>query len=665
MGLRRNSKYRIVWRRLLACLMLSACTASSDNEIDFSGPVAGWPVVTATRSGEQYSPLTQINRKNVDSLEIAWTYESPEDMLAEEADDPTNFGAHTSYSVETTPVLFDQELIFCTPHHRVVALMPETGSELWQYDPEMDLDAAPSHFCRGVATWTDSGSDPDQFCSKRVFANSGEGRLLALDAKTGKLCSDFGKQGEIDLRANLGIAKPRSIYITSPPLVLKDLVITGSAIRDSFALNMPGGVVRAFDARTGELVWAWDPVGPGMTPVTAEDARSGAIFTRGTPNVWSLMTADIENGLLYLPTGNAPVDFFKGRERAIDYYGSSVVALRIDTGKVAWSFQTVHHDLWDYDVAAQPVLYTHDGGIPAMAVATKQGNVFLLNRLTGEPLFRVEEKPVPQTDIPGEWTSPTQPFPTRPKPLARPVTEKDVLNFPIASSGCRSTFDGTRNKGVFTPPSLEGTLQSPGLSGGFNWGSVSINPVKGLLVGVYLDLPWIVQLKPRSKLISGDDEEIPQGATQTPQYGTMYSVVRRPFLSESGIPCTTPPWGWLIAIELATGKEAWRKPLGSLYGRVPLIGSMLTVGAPVSGGVMQTASGLIFTGASVDEHFRAFDADTGDTLWAYHLPYSAHATPMTYRLSENGKQYLIVATGGATDLDRKIGNALVAFVLPD
>jgi quinoprotein glucose dehydrogenase len=367
-----------------------------------------------------------------------------------------------------------------------------------------------------------------------------------------------------------------------------------------------------------------------------------------------------------LPTGNAAVDFYKGAERPIDYYGSSVVALKIDTGEVVWRFQTVKNDHWDFDVAAQPTLYEHAGKTPAIAIATKTGNVFLLNRLTGEPIFPVEEHPVPATDLPGETVSATQPFPTRPAPLSKELTEKDVMNFPIASRGCMDTFNAMRNEGSFTPPSLRGTVQSPGVSGGFNWGSNSVNSKQRVFVGALLNMPWTIQLAQRPSIESGADKSVPGTWNDAPQYDTQYSATRRPFLSDKAIPCVKPPWGELVAIDLDSGEVRWRRPLGSLYGRVPLIGKWLNVGAPVVGGVMQTAGGLVFAGASIDEHLRAFDVDTGDVLWTTHLPYSAHGIPMTYRLRSDARQFVVVATGGIEGIDQRVGDeALVAFALPD
>ena len=542
---------------------------------------------------------------------------------------------------------------------------PSTGRELWRYDPKMDL-AVPSHFCRGVASWSGSEQRVGEPCEQRILSTTGDGRLIALDLTTGALCKEFGDRGSVDLTANLGPLKPGEYYQTAPPLVIRDLILTGSAVRDGFRTDTAGGVIRAWNVRSGKLVWAWDPVGPSMQPVTAADAEAGRVFTRGTPNVWSFMSADADRGLVYLPTGNAPPDHFKGAERNIDYYGSSVVALEAATGRVVWRFQLVHHDLWDYDSPAQPVLY-EQGPVPALAIASKMGHIFLLNRVTGKPLFPVEERAVPSTDVPGEWSSPTQPFPTRPKPMyPERLTESDLNQAPFLAEGCKARFQSLRNEGLFTPPSLTGTLQDPGVAGGFNWGSGSIDPRTLTLVATYLRMPFIVKLIPRRNQRTAEEDNAPMDSSEMPQYGAPYEVTGRvPFLSAQGVPCVKPPWGSIVAFNLASGMELWRRPVGSLLGRVPLIGSVLEVGVPVAGGTLQTASGLVFVGATMDETFRAFDAKSGNELWSTHLAFSGHATPMSYRLTKDSRQYVVIATGGTAGVDARLGLAVVAFALPD
>lgn len=640
-------------------LLLTACQPRQP--LDYSGPVAGWDEPTGTKGGGQFTPLTQINADNVKQLKVAWTYDSPDFSRGTDA----SGSPHAKSNVVVTPVIANGKMLLCTPHHRVVALDPRTGKELWNFDPKMN-QAVPSHFCRGVSVWHEPQPVAGQACQSRVLSSSGDGRLIALDLETGKLCEDFGQAGTVDMKAHLGPLNDTEYYNTAHPFTVNDLVLSGHAMRDSFRTLTGGGVVRAWNVRSGELVWAFDPVGPKMKAVTAEEAKAGAVFTRGTPNVWSFMSADVENNLVFLPTGNAAPDGYKGPPREIDHYGSSVVALNALTGQVVWRFQTVHHDLWDYDVGSQPVLYMHQDKTPAVAVSTKHGHIYLLNRLTGEPLFPVEQRPVPQTDVPGETTSPTQPFPTLPLPILNSrLTVDDLSTLPFVTKGCKETFDALRNEGMFTPPSLRGTLQSPGIAGGYNWGAGSINPQTGVYVANFMNMPFIITLKPRTDHRKPEENNDAVDWTSLPQYESPYELKRVPFLSTRGVPCVKSPWGSTIAIDTATGKELWRRPMGTLAGQIPLIGSLFNVGTPGSGGTLQTATGLVFTAFSTDEHMRALDVRTGKEIWTVRLPFSAHATPMSYRLAADEKQFLVIATGGTAAMDPKVGNTLVAFTLTD
>ena len=662
-------KQRVVSTLLVSVFLLSAC---SDNiVIDYTGPIADWPNVTGAKGGGQFSPLTQIDKDNVDSLEIAWTY-SPADIKGpgghgEPAGNIEDATAHASISVSVTPIIAGDKMLLCSPQHRVIALDPETGKEFWSYDPKMDR-VVQTHTCRGVASWSNSERISGQACQQQVFSMSGDGRLIGLDIETGRPCADFGEGGTLNLTRDLGPVKRAEYYQTSPPLVIGDLIVAGSGVRDGFRTDTAGGVIRAFDARSGKLVWAWDPVAPEMPAVTAEDVAQGRTFTRGTPNAWTFLSADIENNLIFVPTGNPGVDFFRGKPRdRFNYYGSSVVALKAETGEVVWHFQTVHHDIWDYDVGAQqPVLYEHQGKIPAIAVATKPGHIFLLNRLTGGPLFAIEERSVPDSDVPGEWTSPTQPFPTLPEPVGgTALTGKDLMKYPWASKGCSERFAELRSGPLFTPPSLQGTLVNPGIGGGFNWGGMAISPATGTLVSTYLKIPFSVKLVPREDNRTPEEDNDPVDWQSFPQYGTPYRLATSPFLSDRGVPCIKPPWGMMLAIDLSSGETLWEIPIGNLNTFVPLIGRWLNVGTPVSGGPMQTASGLAFVAATTDEYFRAFDAQTGRELWAQQLPFSAHAIPMTYRLSKQSKQFVVIASGGSNVMDKHQGDTLVAFALPN
>jgi quinoprotein glucose dehydrogenase len=523
--------------------------------------------------------------------------------------------------------------------------------------------------CRGVAYWRDARAAADAVCRDRIYTGTVDARLIALDARTGARCASFGAAGDVDLLHGLGDVRRGEYYVTSAPLVIDDLVVTGAFVKDGQRLDAPGGAVRAFDARTGALRWVWDPVPPGMPAVTAEQIGQGATLTRGTPNVWSQMSADPQRGLIYVPTGNPSPDHFGGTEPrgSKSYYGSSIVALDAATGAVRWHFQTVHHDLWDYDVAAQPVLFQQrrDGrDIPAVIGATKLGFIFLHNRLDGTPLFPVEERPVPASTVPGEHAAPTQPFPTKPAPLhPLALSRADLWGLTFWDKHkCQAQFDTFDYRGVFTPPSFKDTLEYPGLGGGINWGSVSVDPINNRMIVNLQIAPFLVRLAPRAAVAAGGQATDLVGIN--PQEGTPYVAVRNVFLSPLKMPCVPPPWGRLIAIDLNTGNKLWERPLGNLHTLAPpVIGNMLEWGTPNTGGSLQTASGLVFIAATMDKYFRAFDAESGKELWRYELPFAGHATPMTYRA--NGKQYVVIAAGGHGALGDEIGDALVAFALPD
>ncbi|HEY9545985.1 MAG TPA: membrane-bound PQQ-dependent dehydrogenase, glucose/quinate/shikimate family, partial [Solimonas sp.] len=416
-------------------------------------------------------------------------------------------------------------------------------------------------------------------------------------------------------------------------------------------------------ARSGALRWVWDSVPPTMHAVTADEIANGATLTPGTPNSWALMSADPEHHLVFVPTGSAAPDHYGGDERkGLSYYGESVVALDSRSGAVRWHFQTVHHDLWDYDLAAQPVTYLHDGKTPAVIAATKLGFVFLLDRLTGKPLFPVEERKVPASTVPGEHASPTQPFPTRPAPLHPLTLSRDALwGLTFWDKGkCRDAFDALDYQGVFTPPSLKGTLEYPGLGGGINWGSVSVDPVHRRMIVNLQTAPFTIKLVPRAQYkgaMNGGDL-----VAVGPQEGTPYVVVRGPFLSPLKTPCVAPPWGKLVAIDLDTGNKLWERPLGNLHGMAPF-GDHFNTGTPNSGGSMQTASGLVFIAATMDSYVRAFDAGNGDELWRYELPFGGHGVPISYRLKADGPQYVVIAAGGHGALGDEVGDAVVAFTL--
>jgi quinoprotein glucose dehydrogenase len=653
-GLVPSVLFSILLPLIAACLLACGDHDSTSGSIDFSGPTAGWAQVGGNPEGQRYSPLTQINRENVAQLEEAWRFESGDVT-------PTT-------SLQVTPILVDDDLVLCTPRNQVISIDAETGEEQWRFDAQPDLAGIYNPLCRGVA----HGMVPAAAggtCHSRIYLGTLDARLIALDSETGKPCPGFGVEGEVNLLAGIGETRDGEYYMTSPPTWVAGHVVTGAWVTDGQRVDAPGGVVRGWDAETGELVWAWDPVPEDREPVTAADVARGAEYTRGTANAWSLLSADEERGLVFLPMGNAAPDHYGGERHGLGAFASSVVALDARTGERRWNFQTVHHDVWDYDVASQPVLYTHPGGpegrgVPALAQATKMGHIFLLDRLTGLPIFPVEERAVPQGGVTGELISPTQPFPTLPPPLhPHSLPDEDVWGLtPIDRAECRKLVASLRNDGIFTPPSHEGSIVFPGLGGGVNWGSLSVDDTRGRLIVNSMRNPFIVQIVPRENAgdLSGTDLVGAQ-----PQEGTPYVVIRAPLLSSWGMPCTPPPWGQLTSIDLATGEIEWQRPLGHLRELAPAFGGFLEWGTPNQGGPIQTAGGLAFIAATMDRAFRAFDVETGEELWSTRLPTSGHATPMTYRVGPKGRQFVVIAAGGHFPLGSPPDDALIAYALPE
>jgi len=655
--------------------------AVADTALSGAGGPSSWTAVGGDNRGQKYAPLADIDRRNVSRLKLAWRYDS--------GDFSKGTSEHGATALQVTPLMVESTLYFCTPYNRVIALDAESGRERWRYDPKVALKNVYTPVCRGVAWWRDAQAPPDAACRDRIFTNTLDARLLAVDAKTGLACAGFGGERGVNLLEGLGEVRSAEVYSTSPPLVIGDRVLTGAFVRDGQRVDAPGGGVRAYDARSGELLWLWDPVPPERKPVTAADVKNGATLTRGTPNVWGLMSADADAGLVYVPTGSPSPDHYGGSERAhMDYYGASIVALDAASGAVRWHFQTVHHDVWDYDIGAQPLLFEHRsaaGSVPALLASTKLGHVFVLNRLSGEPLFPVEERAVPQTTVPGETTAPTQPFPTLPPPLHGARLDRDELwglTF-WDRRKCEAQYDALDNGGMFTPPSLKGALEYPGLGGGINWGGASIDPVRGRMIVNLQTVPFVIKLVPRAEYeaahpkIAAEQSQEPQtgrdpagGAADAnelvalnPQAGTPYVAVREPLLSPLMTPCIKPPWGRLVAIDLGSGAVQWQQPLGTLHGLAPLIGDRLHYGTPNSGGSLQTAGGLVFIAAAMDKYFRAIDGDSGAELWRYELPYAGNATPMSYRARTGGRQYIVIAAGGHGPLGTTPGDAIIAFTL--
>jgi quinoprotein glucose dehydrogenase len=653
---------------IVACIALAVYLAAcgEDPKVE-SGTVAGWPVYGGDPGGSRHSPLDQITPDNVDQLEVAWTYHTGDLIDANVWDGDGE--SHASTTFQNTPILVGDTLYLCTPFNRVIALDAETGEERWKYDPETDIEGAYLLNCRGVSAWTDSRAAEDAVCRTRIFMGTLDARLIGLDAQTGEPCRDFGVNGVVDLREGMPNPQPGEYGVTSPPAVIGDRLVTGSMVLDNRRLDAPSGVVRAYSARTGKRLWAWSALLPNSS--SNESGR----YLAGTANAWSALSVDPERNLVFVPTGNTSPDYFGGLRNGLDAYSSSIIALDADSGERVWNFQTVHHDIWDYDIGAQPVLFdfpTRQGSIPGVIAATKMGHLFFLDRLTGKPLLPVEERRVPGRAAPGESVlSPTQPFPIKPPPLhPATLTPEDAFGFlPWDESGCREIIESARSEGIFTPPSTQGTIQYPGMVGGMNWGSLSIDAGRRLLVVNTQRIASYIRLVPRAEYDAMVEEL--GGAPAfgfEPQEGTPYALERRPLLSPYlGAPCNPPPWGTLVAVDLATGDIAWEVPLGSTRGLAPWPIWMLLgdIGVPNLGGPITTASGLTFIGATTDGYLRAFKTATGEQLWKDQLPASAHATPMTYRLRPDGKQFVVVAAGGHMLLGTKPGDALVAYTLPD
>jgi quinoprotein glucose dehydrogenase len=605
-------------------------------------PDAGWPNYGSDGGGTRYSQAAQINRTNVTQLKTAWTYRTGALPHDEELDKKAAF--------EATPILVDGKLFLSTPYDHVIALNPETGAKLWEFDPKLELPYGSSEVTsRGVSAWREPHVKGGKACALRIFIGTLDARLIALDGATGKPCSDFGTEGEVDLTNRVRLRDPGDYQVTSAPAIFKDLVITGSSIGDNRAVTLERGIVRAFDVRTGSLRWTWDPIAPWAYQTTP---RTGA------GNAWSTISVDAEHDLLFIPTGSASPDYYGGIRKGDNKWANSVVALRASTGEFVWGFQVVHHDIWDYDVASQPTLFSWKDGTPAIAITTKMGRVFVLNRLTGAPLFPVEERVVPKSDIRGEESWPTQPASTIslvPEKLSlEDAWGKDVQE----KQWCAEKIKAARSGEIFTPPSLQGTLVYPSNVGGVNWGSAAYDPQRHLLFVNTNRLPIFVKLIPRDELTearknaSDLDRLHGEFARQT---GAPFAMFRTPLLAPSGLPCNAPPWGTVAAVDLFQGEKVWDVPLGSW---IP----GMNTGTITLGGPMASAGGLVFTAAAMDNYLRAFDTDTGKELWKFELPAGGQATPMTY--SHNGKQYVVIAAGGHGKLGTKQGDYVIAFTLP-
>ncbi|WP_075182787.1 glucose/quinate/shikimate family membrane-bound PQQ-dependent dehydrogenase [Pantoea sp. 1.19] len=665
---------------LLACAAALTWAGFNDpQEVNGTLPAAGqaasshpniadadWPAYGRDQEGTRYSPLKQINESNVKNLQPAWTFNTGDVKRDSDPGEITN---------EVTPIKVGDMLYLCTPHQILHALDAATGKEKWKFDPQLKTDPSFQHVtCRGVSYHetpeVKALADKSQaaMCARRILLPVNDGRLFALDAKTGERCADFANNGELDLQHLQPVKTPGMYEPTSPPIITDTTIVIAGAVTDNYSTREPSGVIRGFDVNSGKLLWAFDPGAKDPNAIPAD----GKSYSLNSPNSWAPAAYDAKLDLVYLPMGVTTPDIWGGnRTPEQERYASSVIALNATTGKLAWSYQTVHHDLWDMDLPAQPTLadITDKNGqtVPVIYAPAKTGNIFVLDRRTGEPVVPAPEKPVPQGPAKGDRLSATQPFSDlsfRPK---NDLTGADMWGATLFDQlVCRVMFHQLRYEGIFTPPSEQGTLVFPGNLGMFEWGGLAIDTDRQIAIANPMALPFTSKLIPRGP---GNPMEPPKGAAGTgsesgiqPQYGVPYGVELNPFLSPFGLPCKQPAWGYITAIDLKTHDVVWKKRIGTVRDSAP-VPLPFKMGMPMLGGPVTTAGNVFFIAATADNYLRAFSTNTGELLWQARLPAGGQATPMTYEV--DGKQYVVVMAGGHGSFGTKMGDALVAFALPD
>ena len=630
---------------------------------------ADWPAYGGAYSARRYSPLTQITPDNVGRLQRAWTFRTGD--LPEE-----------KWGAETTPLKVGNTVYMCTARNRLIALEADTGRELWRFDPRVSDDWIPyTAACRGVAYYQ-TPLAPDappeaglQACAARIIEGTLDGRIIAVDARTGRPCADFGQGGAVDIKVGMGEVHPGMVSITSPPTIVRGVIVTGHQVLDGQTRRAPSGVVKGFDAVTGEQRWAWDMTQPELTGYPAP----GATYTRGTPNMWTIATGDEQLGLVYLPMGNSAVDYYSSsRTAAENAYSTALVALDVTTGKPTWRFQSVRVDVWDYDLGSQATLIDYPspaGPVPAVLLPSKQGDMYVLDRRTGAPLTPVVDIPVPQGGVePAQRTAtqPTSGYHTLRKP---DLTERDMWGMsPIDQMFCRIGFKRAVYDGFYTPPTTERRwIQYPGYNGGSDWGGVAVDPGRGLIIANYNDMPNHNRLISREEanergwLPRGDPQRTPEDEDSDVQAGAPYAIdVNAGWrMKVTGLMCKRPPYGGIRAIDLTSGRTVWDRPFGTARNNGPFgIPSRLPfdIGTPNNGGAVVTASGLIFIAAATDDLIRAIDIRTGKTVWSDVLPAGGQANPLVYE--QDGRQYLVIMAGGHHFMETKAGDHVIAYALP-
>ncbi|SFS19319.1 quinoprotein glucose dehydrogenase [Dyella sp. OK004] len=663
-----------------------AAAAVSD---DTGTPPGDWPAYGRSGYGNRFAPAAQITPANVAKLQVAWTFHTGD---LKGPDDPSEIAN------EVTPLKANGKLYICTPHNIVIALDPDSGKELWRFDPKINRDAKNYQhmICRGVAYY-DSGAyamkaaadgsaanslpEPPKptpkgavaaesihfdSCPRRIFAPTADATIVAINADNGEPCTDFGNHGAIGLYQGMSMTQRGFLNPTSPPVVTRHVLIVSAGVTDNDSTDEPSGVIRGYDITTGRLLWNWDAAAPSETA----PLQPGQTYKRNSPNSWSVSSVDEKLGLVYIPMGNQTPDMWGGdRYPEGERFNSAIVALDIATGKLRWVYQTVHHDLWDMDIGGQPSLVdidTSNGKTPALVASTKRGDIYVLDRRDGKLLVPAPEKPVPQGAAEGDHTSPTQPFSELSFKPERVLRESDMWGTnPFDQLMCRIKFKRLRYDGIFTPPSEQGSLVYPGNYGVFDWGGVAVDPARQLIIGNPNYMAFVSKLYTRSQ---EEAKMAKKGGTGSehglqPMTGTPFAVELTPLLSPLGIPCQAPPWGYVAAVDLKMMRKVWMHKNGTVVDNAPLP-IPLPLGVPSLGGLITTGGGVAFMGASLDDYLRAYDVRTGKKLWESRLPAGGQATPMSYVSDKTGRQYVVIMAGGHGSLGTRMGDALVAYALP-
>jgi len=623
-------------------------------------PGDSWSHYGGSEKGLQHTFLDQINKSNVTHLKEAWRYRTGE----------MGQGARSGYSFQTNPILVRNTLYLSTGSGIIIALDPIKGNEKWRHDPKLDRSKRTSETGnRGVSSWIDITRKESDACFHRIYIGTLDSRLISVDGSNGKPCLDFGTRGEVDLSKGVRLVD-RSSYdysVTSPPVIVGDILISGSSIGDNSAVELERGIVRGFNARTGELLWSFDPIPRNENDPAFSGWNANEAIKNGAANAWAPLSADSALGLVYIPTGSASPDFYGGEREGDNLYANSLVALDVKTGAVRWFQQLVHHDVWDYDLPSQPTLVELKRNgvmVPAVIQATKTGLIFTFNRVTGEPIFEIEERPVPQGGVPGEHLSKTQPFPVAPPPLLShaKVTPDDSWGMLLFDKwNCAAQFKELRSEGIFTPPSLQGTIMLPSYAGGVNWGGVAFHPDKQIAIVRVTEIANVIQLIEREHFVAEAKSGKYPNSQYTAQSGTPYGMRREILTSPLESPCTKPPWGWIKAIDMTEGKILWQVPHGTIEDLAPAPAPNLKLGVPGVGGPMTTSGDLIFVAAALDDYLRALDITNGEELWKARLPAGGQATPMSYMI-EN-RQYVVIAAGGHRGAGSTMGDYLIAYTL--